>query len=46
MTDEVHSGLTNRIEHMIAPNVQRDEIGIQLRSHNDPPFPSALSREA
>lgn len=38
MADEVHSGLADPIEHVIATNVQRDEIGFQFISHDGPPF--------
>ncbi|GAB7145938.1 hypothetical protein LRC484719_45430 [Mycobacterium riyadhense] len=36
MANEIHSGLTHRIEHLVAPNMQRDKIDIQLPRHNNP----------
>ncbi|BBY21899.1 hypothetical protein MSTO_21040 [Mycobacterium stomatepiae] len=36
MAGEVDSGLTDPVEHLVAANVQCDEIDIQLISHDDP----------
>lgn len=36
MTDELQRSLTNRIEHLIATEVQRDGIDLQLVGHDDP----------
>jgi hypothetical protein len=37
VADEVHGGLTDPVQHVVAPDVQRNEICIQLISHDDPP---------
>ncbi len=43
IADEVHGGLADPVEHMVAPDVQRDEIDIQLISHDDPlPVPGTV----
>jgi hypothetical protein len=36
MADESHSGLTDGIEHVVAANMQRGEIDLQILSHNAP----------
>ncbi|BBX39567.1 hypothetical protein MSIM_10180 [Mycobacterium simiae] len=44
VADEVHSGLADPIEYMVAAHLQRDKLYIQLISHDDPPpVPSTVS---
>jgi hypothetical protein len=46
VADEIQSGLTDRIKHLIAAVVQRDGIDLQLVSHDDPFHSAALRGEA